>query len=99
MPNLASHYNSKQSDSLSKISVLLSIAAGITMAGFLLWLGVTDNIEVYQSREDCSYEVLEEVACQEIEDAEAPIGIKKEYILFKGLGNGQLAALAVQQAD
>ena len=94
MPNLASHYNSKQSDSLSKISVLLSIAAGITMAGFLLWLGVTDNIEVYQSREDCSYEVLEEVACQEIEDAEAPIGIKKEYVFFLDQRSDHDASLA-----
>ena len=62
MPDLTNHYHSKRSDRLSRLSVLLSIAAGITMAGFLLWLGVTDNIEVYQSREDCSYEVLEEVA-------------------------------------
>ncbi|MGN0151480.1 MAG: sensor histidine kinase [Wujia sp.] len=80
MPDLASFYNSKRSDSLSRLSVLLSIAAGIVMTGFLLWLGVTDNIEVYQSREDRGFEVMEEVACRELEDTATPIGIKKEYV-------------------
>lgn len=94
MPNLASHNNSKQSDSLSRISVLLSIAAGIAMAGFLLWLGVTDNIEVYQSREDCGFEVMEDVACREIEDGETPVGIKKEYVFSLNKRSEHDASLA-----
>ena len=80
MSDLVSHYNSKQSNNLSRLSILLSIAVGIVMAGFLLWLGVANNIEVYQSRADCGFEVLEEVDCREIKDAETPIGIKKEYV-------------------
>lgn len=80
MPDLTSHYHTKRCDRLSRLSVLLSIAAGIVMAGFLLWLGVTDNNRVYQSRTDCGFEVVEKVDCREIADDRTDVGIRKEYV-------------------
>lgn len=49
------------------------------MAALLVLLFVTDNVEIRQSRKDSGFTVLEDYSCREIEDADTPIGVRKEY--------------------
>ena len=70
---------SKDSTRLSKIAVLLSIAAGLVVFVFLIILCVTDNVEVQQSRKDAGYTRVLEYSCRDVENTDAPIGIVKEY--------------------
>lgn len=72
----------KRSIYLSKLSVLLSVIAGVAVTALLVLLGVTDNVEVRQSRSESDFASVPDVSCMEIADSAAPIGIKKEYIFF-----------------
>lgn len=69
----------KIKSNLSKISNLLSLTAGVTLIAFLGWLYLTDNVEVRQNRIDSGFTSVKDYTCAEVEDDEAPIGVKKEY--------------------
>lgn len=79
MPDTENKEKEKIKSNLSRISNLLSIIAGVVLILFLGWLYVTDNVEVRQSRNDSGFTAVKDYTCVEIEDDEAPIGVKKEY--------------------
>lgn len=63
----------------SKLSVWLTIIATVAVTAFLIRLGVTENTEVTQIRQENGYTCVEDYHCQEITDDNAPIGVRKEY--------------------
>lgn len=63
----------------SKLSVWLTIIATVAVTAFLILLGVTENTEVTQIRQENGYTCVEDYHCQEITDDNAPIGVRKEY--------------------
>lgn len=64
---------------ISKIQIMITVFAVITAFLGLLMIGMTDKTEGTKSRTDSGYMQLGNVACQEIADGDAPIGIKKVY--------------------
>lgn len=84
MSDFKNKNNVKKGSVLSKISFLLSIAAGVVLLVFLVVLYAADNIEVSQSRNDSRFVVLKGYICSEVEDADTPIGVKKEYTFTLG---------------
>ncbi|MGN0507026.1 MAG: sensor histidine kinase [Lachnospiraceae bacterium] len=76
--------DSKEGITLSKLSVLLSVVAGLALAVLLLLLCVTENAEVSRSRADSGFVRVEDYSCLEIPDADTPIGVRKEYTFFLG---------------
>lgn len=62
-----------------KISFWLTIISAIAVAALIILLGVTDNAEVTQTRNENGFTCVENYKCQEIPDDNAPIGIRKEY--------------------
>lgn len=64
---------------LKRASLFLCMFAGFVMLLLLVYLGVTNNIEVYQERQNKGYKQVEDYEYFEVEDSEAPLGIKKEY--------------------
>ena len=67
---------------LSKISFILSVAAGLVIVTLLVLLGMVDNAEVSRGRTDNGYSSVKNYNCNEVEDADSPIGVKKEYTFF-----------------
>lgn len=65
---------------LSKSAYWLSVAAGIAVAALLIILCITDDVKISQVRTSRGYVSVEDYVCREIEDSDAPIGVKKEYI-------------------
>lgn len=78
------HKNNKDKSNInfSKISFLLSVATGIVLVVFLVYLGVIDNTEVSQRRTDKGFSVIDNYTCVEISDDDTPIGVKKEYTFY-----------------
>lgn len=78
---------SKQTILLSRLSVVLSVVAGVMLFALLVFLGVTANFEIQQSRTGDGLVIVGENSCREIENADAPIGVIKEYtfIINEGL--------------
>lgn len=62
-----------------RIQTLLLAVTGVLMGVLLLYLAVTPNVEVRQSRRAEGYEAVEEVAYREVEDASAPTGMVREF--------------------
>lgn len=62
-----------------KISFWLTIISAIAVTALIILLGVTDNAEVTQTRNENGFTCVENYKCQEIPDDNAPIGIRKEY--------------------
>lgn len=79
MQDLHKKNKMKKNIKLPQISFLLSVVAGVVLVAFLFFLGVTDNTDVFQKRTDKGFSVIDDYSCVEIEDNEAPIGVKKEY--------------------
>ena len=69
----------KSESLLSGISVILSAAAGMLLLGFLVFLCVSVNLEVKQNRTDDGFTVVRDSVCREVENADAPIGVIREY--------------------
>ncbi|MGN1160016.1 MAG: hypothetical protein ACI4SE_07440 [Lachnospiraceae bacterium] len=80
MPVPDKRNNAKSNNVLSKIAFLLSLVAGVVLVALLIALCMTDNVEVSQSRSDSGFVIVENAACQEVEAADTPIGVKKVYI-------------------
>lgn len=79
MPEFDTKEKCEKRMNLSRIAILLSLTAGVVLVALLVALGVTDNADVQQIRADSGFERVENVSCREIEDENAPIGIRKEY--------------------
>ena len=79
MPDSSTETKSKQTISLSRLSVILPAAASVMLFVLLVFLGVTANFEIQQSRTGDSLVVVGENSCREVENADAPIGVIKEY--------------------
>ena len=69
----------EQAARLSKISVILTVIAGAMLLALLVFLYVTVNFEVQQSRTDRGFATVSDDACRELERADAPVGIVNEY--------------------
>ena len=69
---------------LGRISIILSVVACLVTIGLLIWLYVNDNIRMQSSRSDKGFTHISEYTCQEIESADTPIGVRKEYTLMLG---------------
>lgn len=74
----------EQADRLSKISVILSVIAGVMLLALLAFLFVTENYVVQQSRTDRGFITVSDYECRELERADTPIGIVKEYTFTLG---------------
>ena len=79
MPDSSTEAKSKQSILLSRLSVILSVVAGVMLLALLVFLGVTVNFEVHESRTGEGFSAVSDYVCCEVENADAPIGIVKEY--------------------
>ena len=53
--------------------------AGLLLLGLLLFLAVTENCTVEQSREEGGVVMVETPLCREVEAAGTPIGVIQEY--------------------
>ena len=60
-------------------SVILPVVASVMLFALLAFLPVNVNFEIQQSRMGDGLVVVEEVSCREVENADAPIGVIKEY--------------------
>lgn len=69
----------KATSRLSKAATAVSVAAGCMLIVLLISFCVTANFEVRRDRTDNGVAVLEDYVCCEIEKADAPIGVAKEY--------------------
>lgn len=78
-----SGYNKKtaqaESTRLSKISVLISVIAGLMVVALLVYLGVVENITLQPNRNDSEYIVVQDYDVREVERADTPIGVVEEY--------------------
>lgn len=79
MPDSSTETKSKQTISLSRLSVILPAAAGVMLFALLVFLGVTANLEIQQSRTGDGLAAVGEASCCEVENEDAPIGVIKEY--------------------
>ena len=86
MPDSGTESKSKQTILLSRLSVILPVLAGVMLFALLVFLGVTANFEIQQSRMDDGLVTVGEVSCRGVENAEAPIGVIKEYTFTIGEG-------------
>lgn len=75
----AGNNNTKWNAGLSRISLFLSVLAGVMVLVMLAIFAATDNAEVTQTRTAAGYIRIENAACRDIADDGAPIGIRKEY--------------------
>lgn len=64
---------------LRRVSLLLTLAAGVVMAGLLAYLFLTPNIEVWQSRQDVGVTRVADVSFRETACAGTPLGVRQEY--------------------
>lgn len=69
---------------LSRFSVMLSAFAAMVLVAMLVVLCRIDNVKVSQSRNDIGFEQIKDYTCKEKKDAEAPIGVRKEYTFSLG---------------
>lgn len=69
----------KTTTRLSTISIICSAVAALVLVALLVFLCLIDNVEVQQSRTDSGYTRVSDYSCREVESADAPIGVLKEY--------------------
>ena len=74
-----SNREAKSTTRLSKLSVILPAVAGVMLLVLLAFLCVTANFEVQRSRVGEGFSSVSDYVCREVENADAPIGIVKEY--------------------
>lgn len=60
------------------LNLYYAVAVGLVIV-MLLALGIIEKVSVYSARNTLYYKEIKEYSCREIEDEEAPIGIRKEY--------------------
>lgn len=80
--------------SLSKIATILSFAVGLALIALWVYFFATDNMSLFRLRNEEGFESVSDYTCREIEDADTPIGVKKEYTFPIGRPQAQDAYLA-----
>ena len=68
-----SHFN------LKRIAVAAYVATAVSFIAFALYMFVFKDNNVYSARDIASYKTVENYSEEEVEDASAPIGIRKKY--------------------
>ena len=68
-----SHFN------LKSIAVAAYVATAVLFIAFALYMFVFKDNNVYSARDIASYKTVENYSEEEVEDASAPIGIRKKY--------------------
>ena len=68
-----SHFN------LKRIAVAAYVATAVLFIAFALYMFVFKDNNVYSARDIASYKTVENYSEEEVEDASAPIGIRKKY--------------------
>ena len=68
-----SHFN------LKRIAVTAYVATAVSFIAFALYMFVFKDNNVYSARDIASYKTVENYSEEEVEDASAPIGIRKKY--------------------
>ena len=68
-----SHFN------LKRIAVAAYVATAVSFIAFALYMFVFKDNNVYNARVIASYKTVENYSEEEVEDASAPIGIRKKY--------------------
>ena len=65
MPDSGTESKSKQTILLSRLSVILPVLAGVMLFALLVFLGVTANFEIQQSRKGDGLAAVGEASCRE----------------------------------
>ena len=68
-----SHFN------LKRIAVAAYVATAVSFIAFALYMFVFKDTIVYSARDIASYKTVDNYSEEEVEDASAPIGIRKKY--------------------
>ena len=68
-----SHFN------LKRIAVAAYVATAVSFIAFALYMFVFKDNNVYSARDIASYKTVDNYSEEEVEDASAPIGIRKKY--------------------
>ncbi|MDD6202219.1 MAG: histidine kinase [Lachnospiraceae bacterium] len=79
MPGEKRSEKQKRNMTLSDCASILFAVAGILLLVILISLCLKDNVNVQKSRTDRGFTVVSDYTCREIERADTPIGIVKEY--------------------
>lgn len=79
MPNPTITVKPKETSRLSKVSAAVSIAAGCLLMALLVIVCVKANFVLKRVRTDSGVVTVEDYVCREIEKADTPIGVIKEY--------------------
>lgn len=79
MPRPSTTTPKKDSFSLSTISTILSLTAGLSLLALLIWVAVKPNYVMLRIRPDDPITVVEKPVRREVEKAETPIGVVEEY--------------------
>ena len=85
MPGEKRSEKQKRNMTLSDCASILFAVAGILLLVILISLCLKDNVNVQKSRTDRGFTVVSDYTCREIERADTPIGIVKEYRFLKEL--------------
>ena len=79
MSNSQIESKEKNMTGLSRLSLILSAAAVIMLLAVLVYLCMTDNFELERSRSNADFTVVRDCKSREVKDADAPVGVHKEY--------------------
>lgn len=64
---------------INRLSVILPVASGVLLVGFLLFLLITDSVSITSVREIQNFTHVEDVDCVEVKDDKTPLGVVKKY--------------------
>ena len=64
---------------INRLSVILPVASGVLLVGFLLFLLITDSVSITSVREIQNFTRVEDVDCVEVKDDKTPLGVVKKY--------------------
>ncbi len=74
--------NKSENKLFLRLTVILSVFAGLMLVVLLVVIGLTDDVIITRSRSSQGYEEISDYSCKEIIADDTPIGIKKEYIFY-----------------
>lgn len=79
MPDSKQEVKKSGSVSLSKMATFISFVVGMALLALWVYFFTTDNVKLKKSRYEDEFVRVSAYTCREIESAESPIGIRKEY--------------------
>lgn len=69
----------KQKNRLQTAVIITYVAVLLSLLVFAVYMGCTEHSSVYQTRTTDQYNIVENYTATTVEDASAPVGIRKEY--------------------